>query len=238
VLSGIFLAYAAIHLGVYFWGWRAWAANGRPTALFLVLFGATLLWYDNFRIGIGRFVGAGGTLYRLSVPAFAWHWALLPLLIIAAGSVARLGGLQWARNRWVMASFCLAAVALSAMDTPKIFDMQLHLACLADTVRYTTSVPASQLCPGDLVTHTGGPGAALAAIVTNLFVLGVGIALWVHRRWPWLAFGAGMMFVAAGGFARSKWALPVANLGEIFINTSFVITCAHFARSRIHDMPS
>jgi hypothetical protein len=232
MLSLIFLAYAVVHLSVYFWGWRLWATNGRPTALFIVLFGATLLWYDNFRIGIGRFIGAGDTLYDLSVPAFAWHWALLPLLIIAAGSVARLADLQWARNRWVMAGFCILAVALSAMDTPKIFHMQLHIACLADTVRYTTNVPASQLCPGDLVAHAEGAGGPFAAIVTNIVVLGVGIALWAKRSWPWLAFGAGMMFLAAGGFARSKWALPVANLGEIFINTSFVITCAHFARLR------
>ena len=232
MLSLVFLAYAAVHLVVYVWGWRLWAANGRPTALFIVLFGATLLWYDNFRIGVGRFIGPGDTLYRLSVPAFAWHWTLLPLLIIATGSLARLAGLQWARNRWVMACFCILAVALSAMDTPKIFHLQLHTACLADTVRYTTNVAASQLCPGDLVAHTEGPGGALAAIITNFVALGVGLALWAKRRWPWLAFGAGVMFVAAGGFARSKWALPVANFGEIFINTSFVITCAHFARLR------
>jgi hypothetical protein len=237
MLSFVFLGYAAVHLGVYFWGWRLWASNGRPTALLIVLVGATLLWYDNFRIGIGRFIGPGDTLYNLSVPAFAWHWSMLPLLIIAAGSLARLAGLPWAGKRWVMGGFCLLAVALSAMDTRKIFSMELHVACLADTVRYTTNVPPSQLCTGDLIPHTEGRGAALAAILTNVVALGVGAALWARHRWPWLAFGSGVMFAAAGGFARSKWALPVANLGEIFINTSFVITCAHFARVRLGNGP-
>lgn len=238
MLSVIFLGYAAIHLGVYFWGWRLWLSSGRPTALAIVLFGATLLWYDNFRIGIGRFVGGGDLLYGLSVPAFAWHWTFLPLLIIAAGSVARLAELRWAQNKWAMGALCLAAVALSAMDVPKILDLHLHVACLADTVRYTTRVPATELCPGDLVAHTEGPGGAFAAIVTNFVVLAVGIALWARRGWPWLAIGAGAMFVAAGACARSRWALPVANLGEIFINTSFVITCAHFGRMRLGGVPS
>jgi hypothetical protein len=232
MLSFVFLAYAVIHHAVYFWGWARWRELGRPTALFLVLFGATLLWYDNFRIGTGRFVGEGSTLYAMSVPAFAWHWSMLPILVIAAGSVARLADLDWARNKIVMALFCVAGVGLATLDIPKIFSMDLHVACLADTVRYTTTVKPGQLCRATDTVVSEGADAALVAIITNVVVLGVGIALWVQRRWPWLAFGSGVMFVAAGGFARSRWALPVANLGEIFINTSFVLTCVHFARVR------
>ena len=85
-------------------------------------------------------IQVGDTLHALSVPAFAWHWSMLPLLVIAAGFVARLAGLGWARNRIVMGAFCVVAVALSAMDIPKIFDMDLRVACLDYTVRYTTNV--------------------------------------------------------------------------------------------------
>jgi hypothetical protein len=229
MLSFIFLMHAIIHLGVWLWGWKLWSETGRPVSLFLVLFGGTLLFYDNFRIGIGRFIGPGDTLHALSVPAFAWHWSMLPLLIIAAGSVARLAGFGWARNKVVMGLFCVVAVVMSAIDIPKIFAMDLRLACLEDTVRYTTSVPPAQVCPGG-EPYTEGAGGPLVAIVTNLVVLAVGIALWVKHQWPWLALGAGAMFVAAGAFAGSKYSLPIANFGEICITLGFIVTCAHFAR--------
>lgn len=229
--SYVFLGYAGIHLAIWFWGWKLWSATGRPVSLFLVLFGGTLLFYDNFRIGIGRFIGAGDTLYAMTVPAFAWHWAMLPLLIIAAGSVARQADFGWARNKLVMGAFCTVAVALSALDIPKIFDLDLRVACLADTVRYTTNVSVAQVCAGGEA-YSGGPGAALVPILTNIVALAVGIALWVRHKWPWLALGSGAMFIAAGAFARSPWSLPIANFGEICITLGFIVTCVHFARPK------
>jgi len=155
---------------------------------------------------------------------------MLPLLVVAAGSVARLAGLPWARYKLVMGAFCLAAVALSAHDIPKIFSMELYPTCLDDTVRYSTTSKESQLCnPTDEVV-TRGADAAIVAIITNVFVLAVGIALWIQRRWPWLAVGSGLMFIAAGGFAGHKYGLPIANLGEIFITLGMIVTCAHFGR--------
>jgi hypothetical protein len=233
MLSFIFLTYAAIHLTIWIWGWKLWTETGRPVALLLVLVGGTLLFYDNFRIGIGRFIGQGDLLYAMSVPAFAWHWSMLPLLVVAAGSVARLAGLPWARHKLVMGAFCLVAVALSAHDIPKIFSMELYPTCLDDTVRYSTTSKESQLCsPTDLVV-TRGADAAIVAIITNVFVLAVGIALWIQRRWPWLAIGSGLMFIAAGGFARHKYGLPIANFGEICITLGLIVTSAHFGRLKL-----
>jgi hypothetical protein len=230
MLSLIFLVFAVIHLSIWLWGWKLWAETGRPVALLVVLVGATLLFYDNFRIGIGRFIGEGDLLYNLSVPAFAWHWSLLSLLVIAAGSVARLAGLKWAQGKLVMGAFCVVAVALSAYDIPKIFSMDLHIACLDDTVRYTTSVKEAQLCsPTDQVVSSG-EHAPVVAIVTNLIVLAVGIALWIQRGWAWLAVGSGLMFVAAGAFGSGTYALSISNLGEICITLGFIATCVRFAR--------
>lgn len=238
MLSFIFLGYALVHLALLVWGWRIWAGTGRPVALLLVVFGATLLPWDNLRIGIGRFIGQGDLLYNLSVPAFAWHWSLLPLLIIAAGSVARLADLHWARSKAVMGAFCVVAVGLSAMDIPKIFSMELHPACLADTVRYSTNVSPAQLCSPDQVAMTSGAEAARVAIITNVIVLAVGIALWIQRGWMWLALGSGAMFLAAGlpPAFRSPWGLPIANFGEILITSSFILTCGHFARLKAGNL--
>lgn len=232
MLSYIFLGYAVLHIAVWLWGWRLWADTGRPVSLFLVLFCGTLLFYDNLRIGLGRFIGQGEVLSAMAVPAFAWHWALLPLLVIAVGAIARQADLAWARNRFVMGAFCVVAVALSIHDIPKIFAMELFPACLGDTIRYTTVVRESQLCSPTDQAVPGGLDAALVAIITNVIVLGVGIALWIQRRWPWLAVGAGLMFIAAGPLGRSTFALAIANLGEVFITLGLIVTCAHFARLR------
>lgn len=231
MLSGLFLLFALIHIGIWLWGWRLWADTGRPVSLLIVLISATLLFYDNFRIGIGRFIGEGDLLYNLSVPAFAWHWSLLSLMVIAAGSMGKLAGLHWAQKKWVMGSFCLVAVALSAYDIPKIFSMDLRLACLEDTLRYTSSLKPTQLCnPGDLWVPGGGVEVALVAIITNAIVFAVGIALWIQRGWPWLTVGSGLMFIAAGAFGQSNYALPLSNLGEIFITLGLILTGAHFSR--------
>lgn len=229
-LSYLFLTLAAAHLGLWVWGWQRWSQAGRPVALLLVLVAATLLSYDNLRLGVGRFLGPGETLQALSVPAFVWHWSMLPLLVIAAGSVARAAGLDWARPKAVMGLFCLAAVGLAAHDIPKIFDLDLRVACLADTVRYTTTVPADQLCGPGEEPWSSSAGAPVVAIVTNLVVLGVGIALWVAHRWPWLALGAAAMFLAAGAFAGSAWALPVANAGELVFTLGLIVTAVRFGR--------
>ncbi len=231
MLSALFLLFAVIHIVIWVWGWRAWASHGRPRALFLILFGGTLLWYDNFRIGIGRFIGEGDLLRSMSEPAFIWHWTMLPLLVIAAGIIARTAGLRWAQGRWVMGSFCLVATALIVLDIPKVFNFELYPTCLADTVRYSTNVAAENLCSPDDAVITGGPGAALVAILTNIIVLLVGIVLWVQRGWPWMALGAGAMFVAAGAFAGSYWSLPIANFGEILITLGLIASALRFAPS-------
>jgi len=238
MLSAIFLVFAVIHFSIWVWGWTLWAKLGRPWSLFLIVFGGSLLAYDNIRIGSGRFIGEGELLQMLTVPAFVWHWTLLPLLVIAAGSIARDAGLEFAQKKWVMGAFCVVAVGMSALDIPKALDFDLYPACVADTVRYTTNVSAEALCSPDGVVVEGGPGAALVAILVNVIVLAVGIVLWVRRGWPWMAAGAGVMFIAAGAFASSPWSLPIANFGEIFITLGLIVTAAHFARRKSAESPA
>jgi len=230
MLSLLFLAFAVFHLVMWIWGWGQWARNGRPRGLFLVLFGGTLLWYDNFRIGIGRFIGEGELLQAMTVPAFAWHWTMLPLLVIAAGSMAKQAGLGWAQSKAAMGAFCLVASALIALDVPNLFTLKLHVACVADTVRYTNSVTALQFCSPDSVAVQGA-SSPLVAILTNVIVLLVGIALWVQRGWPWMALGSGAMFMAAGLGPPlfPQWSLPIANFGEILITLGLIVTGIHFA---------
>lgn len=243
MLSFIFFCYAVIHLGLLAYGWRQWTPAGRPVALTILLLGNTLLWYDNFRIGIGRFLGEGELLYNLSVPAFLWHWTLLPLLVIVAGSIARLAGLEWARNRAVMGAFCVVAVGLILHDLPASVGLlagetslgpavELRPACIADTLRYSTKVSVAQLCDPAGEVFRNGP-SSLPAIVMNLIMVGVGIGLWIRHRWKWLVIGPGLMFLAAGtGSLWGPYALPVANCGEMLFTAGVLATILRFSPGR------
>jgi hypothetical protein len=243
MLSFIFLLFAVIHLGLLAWGWRAWTPAGRPVALTVLLIGNTLLWYDNFRIGMGRFIGEGDLLYNMSVPAFVWHWTMLPLLVIVAGSIARLAGLAWARNRMVMGAFCVVAVGLIVHDLPYALGLlsggagslpavELRPACIADTLRYSTRVSPAQFCSPDTTAFANGP-SSLPAIAMNVIMVAVGIALWVRHGWKWLVILPGLMFVAAGsGRLWGPYALPVANFGEILFTTGVLLTILHFSPGR------
>jgi len=246
MLSLTFLAYALIHMAIWCWGWWAWNRVGRPLVLTLVLFVNTLLWYDNFRIGMGRFIGEGELLYLISIPSFVWHWTFLPLLVIAAGSIARLAGLGWAsgehlRGKWVLGAFCLLAVFLAFLDIPYALALlvggggllpgvELGIACIADTVRYATSLSPAQFCTPDATPFSSGPGPKVA-IVMNFLMIGVGVALWIQRGYKWLVIGPGLMLLAAMPF-YGVFNLPVANLGEILFTLGVVSTCIHFARKR------
>jgi hypothetical protein len=242
MLSILFLVFATVHVAIWFWTLAQWRTLGRPVALTLILFGNLLLWYDNFRIGIGRFVGEGDLLYGLTVPAFLWHWTLLPLLVIVAGSIARLADFPWARNRAVMGGFCVVAVVLMTVDLPHAISLlfgqvgptpfvELRPACLADTLRYSTNVSPAQLCqPTDEVVAFG-PGP-FVAIFMNVIMVVLGIVLWVRRGWKWLALGPGAMFIAAGVGGRLPYGLPLANFGEILFTLGVTVTAVHFARLR------
>jgi len=233
MLSVSFLLFAAVHLAIWIWGWREWERHGRPLALLLVLITNTLLWFDNFRIGIGRWLGEGQLLYVLTIPLFVWHWVMLPLFVIVAGMIARRAGLAWAQGRLVMGTFCVVAVGLFLLDLPSAIallsgEVRLYPGCIADTLRYTVTVTEDQLCTPDGVLITG-PNAFLVPVIMNVIMLAIGIALWLQRGWKWLALGTGLMFIAAAP-VYGPYMLPVANFGEILFTLGVMTTCIRYAR--------
>lgn len=246
MLSMAFLAYAVIHLAIWFWGWWAWNRVGRPLVLTIVLFTNTLLFYDNFRIGMGRFIGEGDFLYAMSIPSFVWHWTFLPLLVVAAGLIPRLAGLSWAsgehlRGKLIFGAFCVLAAFLAYLDLPyalallfsgadSLPTVNLGIACIADTVRYSTSLSPAQFCTPDATPFRYGPGPKVA-IIMNFLMISIGIALWIQRGYKWLVIGPGLMLLAAMPF-YGIYGLPVANFGEILFTLGVVSTCIHFARKR------
>ena len=118
MISALYLGAAAVHAGLWIWGVRRWLRMGRPAGLGLVLAPAALLWYENLRTGLGRFLGPGELLYALSVPALAWHWTVLPIFVLAGVAIAREAGLVWARSWPGLVATAGLVAALFAIDLP------------------------------------------------------------------------------------------------------------------------
>jgi hypothetical protein len=246
VISTLYLVLAAVQLALWGWGWRAWARAGRPPALTWVLVPTALLWYDNARIGLGRFLGEGELLYALSVPALAWHWTMLPVFVLAAGVIARAAGLVWARHAPGRAVLWALAAVLFAVDLPYAIGVvfgpvgpyagvELRLGCIGDAIRYTATLTPAYFCGPETEAYRVGPGPVVA-IVMVVVVGTVGLALWRARRWPWLAAAAGVMFLAAaGGPAWGTYAPPVANVGELVFVAGLLGTAARFGRRAAPD---
>jgi hypothetical protein len=240
VISLLYLAAAGVHLGLWTWGLRAWLRLGRPAALGLVLLPSALLWYENLRTGLGRWLGPGELLYALSVPALAWHWTVLPLFVLAAWAMAREAGLSWAHGLPATIAFAGLVAALFAIDLPfalglllgpigPLPEVELRLGCVGDAIRYTATLSEAYLCDPADATYRVGPGP-LVAIAMVVVVLAVGLALWARRGWRWLALPAGAMFLAAGvGPALGAYAAPLANLGETVLIAGMLATAARYA---------
>ncbi len=221
MLSALFIVFALVHIAILVWTIRFWRRTRSSTVL-MAMMPLLLLWYDCLLIGTGRWLGPSDLLYALSLPRYWGHWLFTPLWIIAAGGMLRLAGVPWVKPRWVMASFCLLAVAMIAMEIPLFFTLELRPVCFMDTVRYAEAVSANALCfPEQEVVRGSGP--PVAAIVTNVVLFVSGCFIWARLRWPWLALGSLAMFFAAA--VPASLASPaIGNLGEIVLAVSLLAT--------------
>jgi len=229
-----FLVYAAIQLGLFVWLVRIYRWSGAAAALLLIV-PQFFLFYDNFMVAIGSFIGIGDTLKALSWPRFWVHWLAGMWLIIACGSILRLAEFKWAENKLVMASFCVLTVGLMFHDLPNFWSVDLYPVCESDTVRYTSRVAAGMSCtdPSFAIRQRDTP---LAVILACYVVILTGAVLLVGRRWPWLWLGGVLMLTTAT--VPALRAMKLDNFGEVLIAGSAIWTIAHFAGRRRARAPA
>jgi len=226
MLSIAFLIIAVIDFAILVWAVKL-CVKYRTNGLIFATIPLTLLWYDNFVIGIGGTLGQGDLLIGLNYVRFFAHYIGLPMTFIAIGAMAREAQFEWAQKKWFMAMFCLVAVYFIVEDILKFQAQSFYPSCFADTLRYTTRVTEFTACSPDaeLVGKSVPPIAALTLTVFNIIF---GILLWVKRGWKWLVLGA----VGAMGF----FAVPYSSTGGIFSNAGepiitavIIATAAHIA---------
>jgi hypothetical protein len=107
----------------------------------------------------------------------------------------------------------------------------LYPACFKDTVRYVTSVPASQICTPGQAGVVVAIGLPIGGIVTMLVILMVSFLLWWRRGWPWLALGT--LLSAAMLRLPATVAGPFGTfLGDLFSMGAMAWTLVHFSDLR------
>jgi hypothetical protein len=233
VYNLMFLAFAALQVALFVWLLHLWRGTRAPAAAVLLVPQFFLIW-DNLRVASGVVLGHGPLLYWLSWPSFWAHWLIGCWLIIASGSILRLAGFDFAKQRRVMAAFCLTAVALMVHDLPFFWTRDIYPVCELGLIRYSGAVSEASRCSlGQTLVTSDFP---LAPVVTCLVVIGSGALLWVHRGFPWMTLGGIAMLLTA--------ALPVLrdhkldNFGEVLIVLGATLAIARFAPASPRDEPT
>ncbi|GID90743.1 hypothetical protein ACFQFC_36355 [Amorphoplanes digitatis] len=180
----------------------------------LILVIMALIW-DNAVIAVGGTLGEGEPLRTLSVPRYVTHALLVPLLIMVGVGLGRRHGIRTLAGRTAPAAFGALTVALVAAGLwLDVLTLELEPTRYADTVRYT---------------NAASHGAPIPAVVTVLVLIGIGTALLVRARRPWLLAGSVAMFAAAAAAAVAFW---IGNVGELLLILSVWWTAAHTAPAR------
>ena len=224
-----YLVIAVIDIAVLVWAIRLYKQYP-STALMLATMPLTLMWFDNLTIGLGSTLGEGSLLLGMNTVRFLAHYILLPLSIIAIGSMARQAGFKWAQPKIVMVAFCVLATYFMVHDLWRFYNATFYHSCFADTLRYTTHIAQYTVCSPDDIVGTGQRIAPVPAITLNNMMLVFGAYLWWQIGYKWLFLGVlastaffAVPFASTGGI--------VGNIGEPIISIVILMTAAHITKT-------
>jgi hypothetical protein len=225
-----FILIAVVDFAVLVWAARL-CLQYRTNGLIFASLPLTLLWYDNFVIGIGSTLGEGELLMGLNTVRFLAHYIGLPMVFIALGAMAREAGFAWAQTKLAMGAFCALATWFIGHDLWLFSQSTFYPSCFADTLRYTTSIAAHTACSPDADIGAGQPIPPIPAITLTIMQILFGLYLWRKIGWKWLTLGSiGAMVLFAVPYAPTGGIF--GNIGEPIISIVVVSTAAHIARRR------
>ena len=150
--------------------------------------------YDNGILAVGQWIGQGELLYALSQLRFLLHYFVVPFFIVVGVELANRAGAGWVIPltrglAWVL------AITLGLIDySSQYLNLSLVPEQFAGVLRYTAA-------------STSGP--PVVTIVSTLFILAIGIGLWVRfeGKWPWLALSSLLGLIGN--------AIPISQVGTL-----------------------
>ncbi|MFI9402271.1 hypothetical protein [Nocardia sp. NPDC052316] len=212
IVSALFLLLATGHLVLALFGVsRIRAGAARMFLLPTVL--CTALCYDNAVLALGSTIGEGRPLELLSVPRFVLHAILTPLLVLWARAAMDSADIPVVRRPGVRRAAVGLTVALIAVGSLHVLQLDLRPRWWAGALRYTGA--------------TGSAATALPAIIAGLAVLAAGIGLWRRHRYRLLFATSAVMTLVAGAAP----VIPVlGNAGELVLSAGLLGTAAWLRR--------
>ena len=213
-MSYLLLIFALVHASLLAWTFRwpegasAWLWLLRALLLGMVL--------DNSIQGLGQFFAESAALEGLNALRYYIHAAALPWLTLFGLSIMRRAGVSVASNRLlagVFVLFTVSAVAWGLYHDGVMLELKPQ-----DSYGVVKYVSTSKIPP-------------IGTILTNVLLLGMGVAVWRAAGWPWLFAGSLFIFILNGATGSQPWGFMVGNFAEVVFITSLLATERHFGLS-------
>ncbi len=208
--SILYPVFTLCHLVLFSWAFLLYQQSHK-LGLVVLLVIITAIFYDNLIVSIGRWIGEGKALLWLSHPRFVGHVLLTPLSVVAAYSLCRQAGLEWALNPIALRVIWFITIGLIALEIVTYYkEFKPTPVWTKSTLRYTNS--AYKCLP-------------IASILTTIVVGVLGETIWLQLSYPWLFVSSTIMFI--GGAIPQKVAGPLFCSGvEVILIAGFCITAA------------
>ncbi|QLE58325.1 hypothetical protein [Nostoc sp. TCL26-01] len=192
---------AHLSLGLIEWlliGWsiRLWQLS---TSLAMIVLPIVLgcISYDNLLLSTGSLIGQGELLKTLSLIRFILHYLVVPLFIVIGVELAHRAGAGWANNMVRVLSWVIALGLATTDIAINYVGIELVPFQFAGILRYRVA-NLSRL--------------PMITIIVNVFMLLIGIGIWIRLKWSWLFVGTLASLVGN--------AIPSALVGTIVGSTS------------------
>lgn len=138
---------------------------------------------DNYVVGLGEFIGEGATLKFLNAIRFYTHALFTSWIIVFAFGILRRIGIGWAQKKIAHSLVCIFALLMFCVGVyMDIWRLELVPKAENGTLRYV---------------NEGFHFPPIPSIAAILFLMFVGVFVWIKRKSPWTFFGALLMFICA-----------------------------------------
>lgn len=164
--------------------------------------------YDNLILGSGNFIGEGQLLKTLNMVRFLVHFLAVPLFIVVGVELAHRAGANWANTTWRSLSWVLAIAVASFSIVNQFIGLELVPLKFMGVLRYISSNPQN---------------IPISTIIINIFVLLVGIGLWIRIQCRWVFIGS-LISLIGNAIPSSIVGTLVGSTSEFLMALSLILT--------------
>jgi hypothetical protein len=200
---------AIVEIVLIVWSIKLWMKY-HNIAMIVISIVAIGVCYDNLLLASGASIGIGSLLQSLSKIRFLIHHLSVPFLIVVGLDLARRTQAAWA-DRIPLSLAWIFSLTLGIIDVlNRYVGADLEPIYFAGVLRYTAN---------------SSKGAPIIVIVVTLFVLLIGLGIWIGSKgkWFWLFVGTLIALIGNGLPSSLVGTLP-GSLSEFLMILTLLLT--------------